>query len=404
MKLWRCVAVLVALISLALQARAQQDEEVLRAAISVIALDLSTDAMISHCEQAAPASAARLRTAWRQWREEALVSQASDVLGAEQRARTRAAIEKLATDAVDKFKQMGSATNTCPRIEGWLRTGLYDTRTSFPALYARLGAQRRAAPPPEVSTPPAAETARDVATTAAGGLQPAQIHGLLYNGYGKIGVSGGYEYREETLLLLKDGSYYRGTEQAPEQLDVAKSRRTEPQQWGHWRAKGNRYEILSDDGSGQWSSQAGRLVPAWKPGQRLAATYKHQVFHGNAASGGTFNATSYRFSPDGRFEILRYVQSGSGSVASATSGVSSSSAGHSDGTGTQASAGGVGPGVAVSTSSRRDDGASYRGSYRLSGYSLELRFDDGRSEMLLCAPWDVDLKDIYISGRTFTRQ
>ena len=90
---------------------------------------------------------------------------------------------------------------------------------------------------------------------------------------------------------------------------------------GPLAAKGNRYEILSDDGSGQWSSRAGRLVPAWKSGQRLAATYKHQVFHGNAASGGTFNATSYRFSPDGRFEILRYVQSGSGSVASATSGV-----------------------------------------------------------------------------------
>ncbi|MCW5620251.1 MAG: hypothetical protein KIS79_03995 [Burkholderiales bacterium] len=403
MKLRHGVAVLVALVGLALPARAQQDEEVMRAAISVIALDLSTDAMISHCEQAAPASAAKLRTAWRRWREEALVSQASDVLGAERLARTREGIAKVATDAVDKFKQMGSAANTCPQIEGWLGAGLYDTRTSFPALYARLGAQRRAAPPPEVSTSPAAKPDTDVATTTAGGLDPAQIHGLLYHGYGEIGVNG-YEYREVTLLLLKDGSYYRGTEPAPEQLDVAKSRRAQPQRWGRWRAKGSGYQILPDGASGQWRDQAGRLIPAWKSGQRLAATYKHQAFHGNAASGGTFNATSYRFLPDGRFEILRYVQSGSGSVASATSGVASSSAGHSDGTGTQASAGGVGPGVAVNTSSRKDDGASYRGSYRLSGYSLELRFDDGRKQTLLSAPWAVDLEDIYISGRTFTRQ
>lgn len=243
-------------------------------------------------------------------------------------------------------------------------------------------------------------------TAAPGaGLPPAQVHGLLYNGYGATGANG-YEFREDVFLLLKDGTAYLGHAVAPNALDVAKSRKLEPQLWARWRAKGDGFQILHQDDfgrpDGDWSDQPGNLTGAWKPNQRLDATYTAQAFHGSLALGGTYSSTAYKFTDDGRFEVIGYKQSGSGSMAAA-SGFTASGAGYSDGKGSRASAGGGTAGVFAGSQSRSDDGASQRGGYRLEGLSLVLKYDDGRTESVLCAPWGADLKRIYMFGRTFSR-
>jgi hypothetical protein len=249
------------------------------------------------------------------------------------------------------------------------------------------------------------QVSADQITAAPGaGLKPAQVHGLLHHGYGTTGSSG-YEFREEIFLLLKDGTAYLGEDVAPSDLDVAKSRKLEPQLWGRWRQVGGGFQIQRSDDFGRpeaWSDQAGRLIPTWKPGQRLNATYTSTSFHGSLALGGTYNSTSYKFSADGRFEVIGYRQSGSGSMA-ANAGFSGGGAGYSDGKGSSASAGGGGAGAFASAQRRSNDGSGNRGVYRLDGLSLELKFDDGRTETVLCAPWSTDLKGIYMQGRTFSQ-
>jgi len=247
--------------------------------------------------------------------------------------------------------------------------------------------------------------AAQITAAPGAGLAPAQVHGLLHNSYGATGANG-YEFREDIFLLLKDGTAYLGHSVAPNALDVAKSRKLEPQLWARWRAKGDGFQILRQDDfgrpDGDWADQAGHLVATWKPNQRLDATYTAQAFYGSLALGGTYSSTAYKFSGDGRFEVIGYKQSGSGSMAAA-SGFTASGAGYSDGEGSRASAGGGTAGVFAGSRSRSDDGASQRGSYRLEGLSLVLKYDDGHAESVLCAPWGADLTRIYMFGRTFSR-
>jgi hypothetical protein len=238
-------------------------------------------------------------------------------------------------------------------------------------------------------------------TAAAGqGLRPQAIYGLLHNAYMSA------EFVEEVLLLLKDGTYYRGEKVAPEQLNVASSRKLEPQLWGKWRSMAGRFEILASDDHGrprgQWQKQGGTLAPAWRPDERIAGTFTSKSFSGSLATGGVYRSTTYIFNADGSFEIIGYAQGGSGSMA-AMNGFSASSSSLSTKEGTRSSAGGGNAGVFASSSSRRDDGASNRGRYRLDGYTMFLEFANGRREQRLCAPWSADRKRIYMLGQTFTR-
>jgi hypothetical protein len=246
--------------------------------------------------------------------------------------------------------------------------------------------------------------AAQITAAPGAGLRPDQMHGLLHHGYGTTGSSG-YEFREDIFLLLKDGTVYLGEDVAPSDLDVAKSRKLEPQMWGRWRQAGGGFQIQRNDDFGRpeaWSDQAGRLIPTWKPGQRLNGAYTSTSFHGSQALGGTYNSTTYKFSADGRFEVIGYRQSGSGSMA-ASAGFSGGASGYSDGEGSSDSAGGGAGGAFASAQRRSNDGSGNRGVYRLDGLSLELKFDDGRTETVLCAPWSTDLKGIYMQGRTFSQ-
>lgn len=382
-----------------------QDEAALRDAVSVVALDMSAEAMVAYCEGAAP-GVGGLRAQWRSWRERAMADEIAAGLGPDRLRSARAGMAGVATNAVEKLKSLGPAAQVCPQLPGWFGEGPFETRSAYPAAYAALPPAGGA---PVATTPVAKPAARPAAPKAeaapARGLAPGEIHGLLYHAYGATGV-GGYEFREETFLLLKDGTYYRGKTAAPDRLDAAVSRRQEPQLWGRWRQAAGGFEILPQDAQGQpkgdWRKQPGRLVDRWRAGQTLDATYTSKAFNGAPGLGGVYSSTSYRFTPDGRFERIGYRQGGSGSMAAAT-GFSASASGYSDGRGSQRSAGGGNAAVFAGSRSQSADGASHRGAYRLDGLTLELRYDDGRVERVLCAPWSDDLKSIYMFGRTFSR-
>ncbi|PSJ38867.1 hypothetical protein [Allosphingosinicella deserti] len=239
-----------------------------------------------------------------------------------------------------------------------------------------------------------------IVAAAGQGLKPQAVHGLLHNAY--MAAS----FVEEVLLLLKDGTYYRGEAVSPDQLDVAASRRLEPQLWGKWRAVAGGFEIMPNDdhgrASGTWKKQGGMLAPAWKAGERLSGSYTSKSFTGSIATGGVYRSTTYAFRPDGSFEIIGYAQGGSGSMAAAN-GFSASSSSLTSKEGTTSSAGGGNAGVFAGSSSRTNDGAGNIGRYHLDGYTLTLEYADGRREKRLCAPWSADRQRLYMLGETFTR-
>lgn len=242
--------------------------------------------------------------------------------------------------------------------------------------------------------------ADQVMTTAGSGIASAQIHGILYNDYRE----GGGQYVEDVLLLLTGGSYYRGRV-APSRLDLAKSRRLQPQLWGKWRMQGTGFQIQPSDGEGRpkaWTDQSGGVLPDWKQGPSLAGTFTSKSFSGSLALGGVYRETSYRFTSYGRFEIIGFARGGSGSMA-ATGGFGGSATQYSDGKGSRGSAGGGNGGVFAGSRSSSEDGKANRGTFALEGYTITLSFDDGHVETLLSAPWD-GARKMLIDGSAYSRE
>jgi hypothetical protein len=267
----------------------------------------------------------------------------------------------------------------------------------------------RASPLPAEDGMRRLEVTVDRITAVAGrGLRAQDIRGMFYTAYGATGVSG-YEFREEMRLLLRDGWAYLRTDIAPADLDVEVSRRVEPQQWARWRAVSGGYEIqrLNDHGApdGEWFRKTGRLLSVWPTNHRLNGSFTAAAFYGSIALGGTYSKTTYVFRPDGRWERVGYSQSSSGSMAAQSPvDFTASASSVSDGSGTKSSSGGGNLDVYTSGSSRRDDGAKNRGTYRLDGMTIEMRADDGTVTRTLCLPVDAKFESLYLFGRSFSRK
>lgn len=220
-------------------------------------------------------------------------------------------------------------------------------------------------------------------------------------------VEQGAQYRERAWLLLRDGSMYDRSGTPPEDLDAGASRRLEPQHWHRWKAAGAdriEWQRFDDHGrsDGVWRSARGLMAAPWATDARLDGVFQTSSFHGSLALGGTRVSRTMRFTPDGRFEASRSSAGGSGSMA-ADAGFSANASSHSDARGTRSSAGGGNADVSVSTRSQHDDGAEHRGSYRLDGYALELRYDSRRVERVLSFPVPWKPMAIFIGDSVYTR-
>lgn len=185
----------------------------------------------------------------------------------------------------------------------------------------------------------------------ANGLKPAEIKGIAINMEYISGVGGGIYPSYEPYLLLTDGSIYDGPSVSPYHFDVAKSKQLEPAKWGSWKAVGKTMEISwpeKKDKSDTWEKNWFWARPATN-GEKVAGAYKTISGGGNTALGGNVmvvSASNITFNKNGQFTMV----STSGGSNSGDFGVSSSAYAHKDGAGT----------------------------YILNGYSLELRFNNGK--------------------------
>ncbi|MFG6460781.1 hypothetical protein ACG04Q_04290 [Roseateles sp. DXS20W] len=229
--------------------------------------------------------------------------------------------------------------------------------------------------------------------------------------HGQSDFSNGTRWEEDVRFLLKDGTAYRRTEMPPDQLDVAASRKLEPQQWARWRSNGKAYDMQAQDvdgrPAGDWKPQQHHAVKPWPQGTRLDGYFSRDTFSGSLALGGVSSTRAIRFTRDGRFE-RSYSSLGTSGGMAAMNGAVISASSRGDGKGNSSTAGGTVSGAggtvgATSGTTTRDDGASRRGRYQLGGYVLTLDYDDGHQERLLSFPVYADGGTVYVGSGSLTR-
>jgi hypothetical protein len=236
-------------------------------------------------------------------------------------------------------------------------------------------------------------------TAPNAGLTMAQIEGMYQSTELRFNaLSLLYEPDESTYLLLKDGWLYDNLRMTPHDLDVAMSRRLEPQHWHRWRRVGNGIDMQEHDEYGRTDGVWKRLKASARPtigSRRLSGSFKAvaSATAGLPGGGGAFSmsTTSFTFRPDGTFTWANFSQMyGSSTVGTGPGGGSIVVGGAT-----------VGPGgTSVSSVGGGDDG----GTYTTDGYTLELRTKSGKVIRYSMFSWDSEkYRDfLVINGTTYS--
>lgn len=295
---------------------------------------------------------------------------------------------------------VGGTLDELPSSDIWLRDSeiVQDASGLRPStLPSDIGLYRKQVDPSRIRTAPNK------------GLQTRDIVAVLDHGYNQLGFGSGLEFVEDIYILMKDGMAYTRTDVPPADLDVQASRKLEPQYWVRWEATGkDKYRVLKQDDRGrfakEWTPIGGISVRPWRPQETLNDSFSTRHFYGSMVVGGTSTMSSVSFKPDGRFETVGSALSTTGMLQS-LNGFNSSASSISDSKGTRSASGSnfqgaEGGSVGAYSKGGKDDGADNRGSYRFDGYTLELRFDSGRTARIMSFAWDDKIDHVYFQGES----
>ncbi|WP_455002443.1 hypothetical protein [Cardiobacterium hominis] len=262
---------------------------------------------------------------------------------------------------------------------------------------AYSGAAKEPSPAQEAAD--RAEAARFKWVTVPGhGVQPQDIETILFDG--DIEYRGaGSRFVETEHLLLKDGWAYDDLRVPPADLDVAASRKNEPEQWHRWRKQGDGYQI---EKAGSWQDYPGTAVSPTPRGATLDGTYTY----GESATT-LYNSDVYfdhlYFKADGSYSRSGYSSSSlsnditglsihadsDGNVSALSRGSDSSTADLNRNT------------VGVTGYNKGGKAEASPGRYQIDGYTIELTDPDGKTTRELFFIWG-DGKNISVGGRTYT--
>jgi hypothetical protein len=274
----------------------------------------------------------------------------------------------------------GGSARWCRDLAGFFAKNL-DLRTQYPGEY-RLLAEHPMTGSATVAAPVAADanqavTPSPVRSADNQGISPTEIDGVYLEQNTGFGVGGMIIIQYDPVLMLKDGWAYDGWTASPADLDVTASRKVEPKSWRRYERRGDQIRI--QDHKGVWSKfdKWHQVVPAG-PGDRLAGAFSHLGGGGNTAYGGStmiVASNSYTFGRDGTFTSKTAVGVSGGNEATNPNGP---------------------PGV-VATSNR-----STSGTYLLDGYTLELRYRNGRVIRKAFLWFDEKMHDsFFLDGQAF---
>ncbi len=152
---------------------------------------------------------------------------------------------------------------------------------------------------------------------------------------------------DRVFVLLKDGSVHEGFRTPLDSWDVAASRRGEPKTWGRWKKAGAGY--VASWGGGAYEQLPGGATIAMPTGSRLDGVWSRGESRSSGIAVSSYRLAKVRFTKDGRF--AKEMRSGAGTTAPYAS--------------------------ATGTSVTRTSAGSGAGTYRIEGYLIVLRYDDG---------------------------
>lgn len=181
-------------------------------------------------------------------------------------------------------------------------------------------------------------------------LKADEIKGVVMNMEYTYGVGGMILPEYRPYLLLKDGNIYKYIKVSPYELNVAASKQAEPDKWGTWKQDGKNIIV-------QFPEKGGMKTKTWEKNwhwaraasnnEKIKGAFKTIGGGGNTAIGGSSMivvGANIAFNDKGQFTFEKY--SGGSSYDF---------------------------GVGVSTNAKKNT----TGTYILSGYSIELRFNSG---------------------------
>lgn len=196
-------------------------------------------------------------------------------------------------------------------------------------------------------------------------------------------------------LLMRDGRVMDGLPVPPNELDLAMTRSQEPDRWGYWRRKDGKYEFAWPSRPNDYNAPKGfqTIGQPIAKGTTLESNFKGASSWGIVGGMGGANFWGVRFSPKGRFEKWKHGISGTGTPA--FEGQTSVGTAYDDkGSSTVVSGGGIGGGT-ISKNNNPD--AHRMGWYEFDGYTLTLKFDNGKVSRLatFLSP---DKKSLWFEG------
>lgn len=208
-------------------------------------------------------------------------------------------------------------------------------------------------------------------------IKVADIEGIFMVLEYQMGVGGGFYPTYEPYVAFKDGRLLTDASLFPllESGD-AKAASKAANAWGTWKINGGALTLQKPNGKTEIIDGKKEKWYRGRPGgpqQKLTGRYRSVGGGGNTALGGTdmiFTSSAIEFMPDGSF-TQGNVTGGSGEHA----------------------------GVRTTTRSQQ----SARGTYKIDGYILELRFEDGHVQRSLFYIYPDSDNAIGIGSRQFSR-
>jgi hypothetical protein len=332
--------------------RLSQSEEDQKLIIDVIQQTTVIQAYVDLCRERAPATDADNQQAYADWKErnqwEAIRSWlATNVRFQEMSEQARQSALRMATS---KSTDIASTCRNLPRV---IMSPQFDPSVRHGAELKRIADQLRSNLAAQASPPAVGSEARPMKPSVASSAPAAQavpkrsnqVEGIVIHQISLPGYRGMIVYHWVPHVLFKDGTIYKDLNASPYDLDVKRSREAEPEKWGRWRYVGKQIHIQwnGSDKTEEWGESQWQATTPAKKTDRLDGSYSSQITSGNGSVAGR-SISGFTFTADGRF-----------STGNSTS-------------------------VLAGIYSRSSQSKSLGGTYALDGYSIELRFDDGRVE------------------------
>jgi hypothetical protein len=223
------------------------------------------------------------------------------------------------------------------------------------------------------SAPPTARPKPVKGVAAPGPAAPlaGRIDSFGFDTKAGMGMGGFITTEIYPVVLFRDGSALTDVTGLN---DPAAHRRANPENWVQWRRSGGKIELMKSSG---WKAMSfPRTYASLPAGFRLDGMFRRLSGGGTMGVGGDQSVSvvsEYRFWPDG--SVVRGGRAGAMASAGSSSVVTSS----------------VSPDV--------------RGTYRIDGLTLAIRYDDGSSERRILVADPADPKTaIWLDGRGYVRR